>query len=137
MRRSASMTGCACSTRTATVPDVNPHPKAAQLARGTRKYRRVVAGAKQWQRIAADKTGPCRVCSEPANNGRLYGHIELHHLVPRSSPWFGDDVADNIVPLCPDCHAEVTAGNQATIALLRASLSEAEALYVHTKRGRL
>src|SRR4051812_34644689 len=83
-----------------------PDPKAQTLARGPRKYRRKVASPKQWQAIASEKTGPCRVCGASASNGRVYGLIQLHHVVARAHA--GDDAADNIVPLCPDCHDRVT-----------------------------
>lgn len=85
-----------------------PYPKQAQLARGPKRYRRKVASAKQWQTIIAAKTGPCRVCRDAASNGATHSHIHHHHVVPRSAPWFGDDVAENIVPLCPDCHDRIT-----------------------------
>jgi hypothetical protein len=34
----------------------------------------------------------CRCCGRPASNG--------HHIVPKGAPWFGDDIEDNIVPVC-------------------------------------
>jgi hypothetical protein len=41
--------------------EARPYPKAQQLARGARRYRRKVASPKQWQAIIAAKQGPCRV----------------------------------------------------------------------------
>ena len=55
--------------------EAKPYPKAQQLARGERRYRRKVASAKQWQRIAAEKQGPCRVCRDPASNGASMRYI--------------------------------------------------------------
>lgn len=98
--------------------EARPYPKEAQLARGPKRYPRKVASKKQWEALAAAKQGPCRVCGSSADNGRLHGHIHLHHLVPRRAPWFGDDVAANLVPLCPDCHDRVTRLEKDTVYLL-------------------
>jgi len=107
----------------------DPFPKSRQLARGQRRYRRKVASPKQWQVIIDAKQGPCRSCGIP-------GAIEFHHLVPRSLG--GDDIADNIVPLCRPCHGHVTdrstcdgdcAGDVAR------SLTDAEYAYVIAKLG--
>ena len=77
-----------------------PFPKTLQLGDGRpRRYRRKVADARGWQRLRTIKGGPCRVCGE--GNAET---CDLHHVVPRSSPWFGDDVPDNLVPLCRACH---------------------------------
>ena len=111
----------------------DPFPKASQLARGERRYRRKVASPKQWQAIIAAKQGPCRVCGDPCSNGRVFGTIQFHHLVSRAHG--GDDVADNIVPLCPRCHEVVTRGWDTARELLAASLSDAEYAYVVAKLG--
>jgi hypothetical protein len=37
----------------------------------------------------------CRAC-------KRFGLVQRHHLVPRSL--LGDDVDDNIIPLCLECH---------------------------------
>jgi 5-methylcytosine-specific restriction endonuclease McrA len=68
--------------------EVTPFPKALQLAR------------KQWQAISAAKMGPCRVCLD-----RSPYLLELHHLVSRED--HGNDVADNLVPLCRPCHEAI------------------------------
>jgi 5-methylcytosine-specific restriction endonuclease McrA len=111
----------------------DPYPKGKQLARGVRRYRRRVASPKQWQAIIAAKGGPCRVCADPASNGRVHGLIEFHHLVSRARG--GDDVPDNIVPLCSDCHAAVTRGAPGTVRLLAALLTPQERSYVQRKRA--
>lgn len=111
----------------------DPYPKDKQLSRGPRRYRRKIASAKQWQVICAVKQGPCRVCTDPASNGRLYGRIQFHHLVPRSQG--GDDVIDNIAPLCPGCHEDVTLREPHALALLASSLTDAEYAYVIGKHG--
>jgi hypothetical protein len=110
-----------------------PDPKSRSLARGERRYRRKVASPKQWQTIIAAKTGPCRVCD--LRDGGLRGFNEYHHLVERDAPHFGDDVADNIVPLHSVCHAAVTAGVLSARRKLAESLSDAESSYCVAKLG--
>lgn len=111
----------------------DPYPKSRQLARGAKRYRRKVASAKQWQAIVAAKIGPCRVCNTPGHNGVLYGRIEFHHLLSRAA--LGDDVADNIVPLCPDCHAAVTTRDSGALQKLACSLTDGEYAYIVGKLG--
>jgi 5-methylcytosine-specific restriction endonuclease McrA len=113
--------------------DVTPYPKERQLARGERRYRRKVASAKQWQRIIAAKGGPCRVCRDPASNGNLHSHVHFHHLVPRAQG--GDDTADNIVPLCQDCHGLATLRNPLVLEVLARSLTDGEYAYIVGKLG--
>ena len=111
-----------------------PYPKEAQLARSSERRRfRIRATRKQWQRIIAEKQGPCRICTDPANNGRLHGLIEFHHLVPRD--FGGDDLPDNIIPLCPDCHKRITELEQDTCCLLVWKLTDAEYSYAVGKLG--
>lgn len=114
------------------MPDVTPHPKEAQTKPGRpRKYRRKVAGPKQWQAIFSEKQGRCRVCGAPDFAG--LAQIEYHHLVPRSQG--GDDVADNIVPLHSACHEKVTRRSVNQLRLLAESLTDAEYAYVISKLG--
>jgi hypothetical protein len=112
-----------------------PFPKSSQLARGERRYRRRVASPKQWQAIQAAKLGPCRVCCDPGSNGSQWGKIHMHHLIPRGAPYFGEDVADNIAPLCFDCHPRVTRREPEALRLLAASLTDAEYAYLIGKLG--
>jgi 5-methylcytosine-specific restriction endonuclease McrA len=111
----------------------DPYPKSRQLARGERRYHRKVASKAQWQRIIAAKQAPCRVCRDPASNGSVHASIQFHHLVPRSAG--GDDVADNIVPLCSDCHGLVTLRNPLVLQVLREHLTHAERVYIASKFG--
>jgi 5-methylcytosine-specific restriction endonuclease McrA len=113
--------------------DAMPRPKSAQLARGMRRYRRKVASPKQWQAIIGAKIGPCRVCLDPASNGRLHGHVQFHHLVSRED--HGDDTADNIVPLCPACHSLVTRRMRVECTLLLQNLTDAEYAYMFERGG--
>src|SRR5438128_8883051 len=107
-----------------------PDPKSRTLARGPRKYRRKVASPKQWQAIIAAKRGPCRVCPNYATYNE---RIEFHHIVPRDLG--GDDLADNIVPLHPDCHALVTVRHKDALLALAESLTDEEYAYVVAKLG--
>lgn len=110
------------------MPDVTPHPKEAQLKPGRkRKYRRIVAGPKAWQVIRSAKLGPCRVC------GTTYPPVELHHLVPRSQS--GDDVPDNLVPLCSSDHHLVTERRRLELELLAKALTDSEYTYCVMKLG--
>lgn len=91
--------------------------------------------AKQWQAIVAAKLGPCRVCNDPASNGRVHSRIQMHHVVPRGGTRFGDDTPDNIVPLCPGCHHDVTLRDPDACHLLVASLTEPERTYARARGG--
>ena len=115
-----------------------PFPKSAQLARGERRYRRKVASAKEWQSIIAAKIGPCRVCALPPDSRAgtsMRGPMQYHHLVERDAPYFGDDVADNIVPLHAVCHDAITGRVASALYKLAASLTDAEYAYVIGKVG--
>jgi hypothetical protein len=92
-----------------------PDPKARTLARGPRKYRRKVASPKQWQAIIASKAGPCRCCGSVVHGG--------------------DDVPDNIVPLCLYCHDEITARSFLCAVQLLPALDDAEYAYMIQRGG--
>lgn len=72
--------------------------------------------------------GHCRICDES-------WRLERHHLVPRSLG--GDDIDDNIVPLCPGCHGLFERGltRRAIGHAIRMTLSTAELQYVLVKKG--
>jgi hypothetical protein len=111
----------------------DPYPKARQLARGERRYRRKVASPKQWQAIIAEKGNCCRICGMPSRD--VYSRrVQYHHLVSRASA-LGDDVAANIVPLCGACHYRVTVRDGVWLHHLAESLSDAEYAYVIGKLG--
>ena len=105
--------------------DAKPYTKEAQLSRGARRYRRKVASPKQWQSLHAAKPGPCRLCEEPTT--------ALHHLVPRDQ--FGDDVADNLVPICFACHRALHVRDAAVCGVLLRNLTDAEYAYAVGKAG--
>ena len=115
----------------------DPYSKERQLARGERRYRRKVASAKEWQRIVAAKQGPCRVCVRPLANGGTPANaphrVQFHHLVARIHG--GDDLEENIVPVCLECHDAVTRGSATALAALESNLTESERGYVLRKLG--
>lgn len=113
----------------------NPYPKAQQLGRGTKRYRRKIASPKQWQAITAAKRGPCRVCKQPTTHLQAFAaaSVTWHHVVPRD--FHGDDVRDNIVPLCFACHTKVTALDWWACRHLLRSLTDAEYAYAIDKLG--
>ena len=114
-----------------------PYSKDRQLARGERRYRRKVASAKDWQRITAAKLGPCRVCVRVLANGGTPTYaphrVQFHHLVARIHG--GDDLEENIVPVCIECHERVTMRDHIALAAVAESLSESERGYVLRKLG--
>ncbi len=103
-----------------------PWPKTQQLARGERRHWRRIASPKQWQAIIQAKGGPCRVCGQRQE-------IEFHHLIARSHG--GEDVADNIVPLCRGCHAQITLKASGDVLSLVRGLRDAEYAYAVEKAG--
>lgn len=114
-------------------PDVTPDPKSRSLTRARPRYRRIVAGPKRWQAIADEKLGPCRICGARGDNGTVHGKIQLHHLVARED--HGDDVPDNIVPLCPGCHTDVSRLDPIAVRRLLTSLDDAEYAYAVMRGG--
>lgn len=114
--------------------DVRPDPKPVTEGgigrkkpdRGNRRRGRVTASRDGWLRLREAKLGNCRVCLCP-------DYIELHHLVPRSLG--GDDVADNLVPLCRECHAAITTRSRLESWALASDLTDGEYAYVIDKLG--
>lgn len=97
---------------------------------GDTPYRRRTASRRQWAAIIREKTGPCRVCGSE-QNGRVETRIHLHRLVSR--PRGGDDVPDNVVPLCRGCYELVVIGDEATLVQLSVRLTKNELAYVKRK----
>lgn len=91
--------------------------------------RRIVASKAEWEAIAQAKQGPCRICRRVESNGSVHSTIELHHLIRRSQG--GDDVAENIVPLCGNCHRKLHAALW-PVSMLR--LTRAEIDYMRSFR---
>jgi len=88
---------------------VGPIPKPVPRIRDPEAVQRKTAGQS------------CRICGRPASDG--------HHIVLRSKG--GDDVEDNIIPLCHQHHMEYHAGVER-----RLKLTLEEFQYVIRKLGR-
>jgi 5-methylcytosine-specific restriction endonuclease McrA len=131
------------------VPDVRPDPKPVSEGgigrkkprRGWRTRGRKMATREEWESLRAKKLygQPCRFVDLAAFTGAkahrapmLQVATELHHLVPRSRG--GDDVADNLVPLCADCHDAVERWEDER-ARLAEKLTDAEHAYIVAKLG--
>lgn len=115
--------------------DAKPFPKSVQLARGVRRYRRKVASPKQWQAIIEAKRGPCRVCEARGVHSpdvRVF-FMEFHHIVSREDR--GDDIADNIAPLCSQHHGDITLRSPDACREFIATLSDAEYAYMIQRGG--
>lgn len=110
--------------------DVTPFPKSDQLQRGPKRPARIKADALGWLAIRTKKLGTCR-----AHAGReCTGRVELHHIVPRS--WGGDDLPENILPLCQRHHLYVTERrDQAILDRVAESLTDDEYAYCIDKLG--
>jgi 5-methylcytosine-specific restriction endonuclease McrA len=105
--------------------------EAAWLARGWRTRGRKMATREEWAAIREAKlaNSHCRACFVTSMSESL----ELHHLVPRAMG--GDDVVDNLVPLCQDCHAAVTARHPMCLDAVSRRLSDGEHAYIVGKIG--
>lgn len=87
----------------------------------------------------ATREGRCRACGRrPRGHG--LDSLNRAHLVPKGQR--GDDVDENIVPLCGSgtsgCHGALTshpAGWQRVAARLRANLRDEEIAYIVTKKS--
>lgn len=73
-----------------------------------------------------------RVALLRGRRGQL-GPVQYHHLVPRDLG--GDDVADNIIPLCDLCHRGITDRLPGHVTALLHTLSDAEYAYAVGKAG--
>ena len=88
----------------------------------------------QWERIKAEKTGPCRVCGS-VENGKVESKVQLHHVVARAHG--GADTADNIVPLCLSCHDAITRREPLPSYGMLLTLTDAEYTYMIERGGEL
>lgn len=106
--------------------------------------RRVKADQNEWVQLRNRKLGPCRCCGKhmlavypayPWNESGL--ESSLHHVVPKSLG--GDDVAENLVPLCGSgttgCHGLVEARDPWACTLLGERLTSVERDYALAKKG--
>jgi len=62
-----------------------------------------------------------------------------HHLVPKGAPHFGDDVVDNIIPICGNgsmgCHGKIENADPDARRLLGLRLLDEELSYLVGKLG--
>ena len=114
--------------------DARPYPKAASTKPGRpRRYRRFTASPKQWAVLRQTKGGPCRVCGMADWNGAVEKTMHLHHVVTRQDG--GDDVADNLIPLCTKDHDLLTRRDPIVGLIVLASLTDAEYAYMIQRGG--
>jgi hypothetical protein len=97
-----------------------------------RPLKRHKADIDEWKILRKLKLGPCRVC-EWTQSAYRPQPIELHHLVGRDLG--GDDVPDNLVPLCRVDHRLVEERKPIACAQLRASLTLREFAYITTTKS--
>jgi len=99
------------------VPQPDPKPAA-----------RIVDRYAGWTKVLTE--GDCRVCG-------TRWPLTRHHLIKRSQG--GDDIDDNLVPLCGNgttgCHGRVEARDSNTLHLLRHLLTPEEVAYCKAKKG--
>src|SRR6266487_838601 len=109
-----------------------PRPEDRRPRPDPKPIRRHKADIDEWKILRRLKLGPCRVCCcEPWYTELL--RIEFHHLVGRDLG--GDDVPDNLVPLCHKCHGLVEEREVNACHHLRRSLTLREYAYVVDKKG--
>lgn len=106
---------------------VTPHPK-PERRKGNAPIRIRYTGAVLRKCL---RERECRRCGYAAGSG--------HHIVPKGSPHFGDDVEENVVPLCGSgttgCHGEVERHVEAACREVGAKLRDDEIAYVLRKLG--
>lgn len=100
-------------------PDPKPRPR-IRLRPGTLDHERCYAKVHH-------PGSRCRICGEP--------YPQAHHLVPRSRG--GDDVPENLIPLCELHHSAFERGlNRRELASrIRAVLEPAEVAYIEERAG--
>jgi hypothetical protein len=111
------------------VSEAKPFSKQAQLERGPKRTPRGKATSDEWRAIIAAKGRMCRLRGVSPCDGAT----EYHHLLSRAR--LGDDVPENIVPLCRHHHLCVTSELPRALRRLAERLSDAEYAYVIHKLG--
>lgn len=71
-------------------PDWKPEKGKASSRKGTNRARRIVDRKASKTALLTERH--CVACGRPGANA--------HHVVPKGSPHFGDDVVENLVTLC-------------------------------------
>lgn len=107
--------------------EAKPYPKSVQVPQ-RKKYRRVVASAKKWAALREERLGPCVLCA--VTDDVQDTPSELHHCVPRDR--FGDDVSENLIPLCRVHHNAVEQGYNGALNVLATVIQRDEpAVYAY------
>jgi hypothetical protein len=78
-----------------TTPPVRTEAIVSRIVRDTRLTRRLKA-------LHDDR---CQLCANRLTLPSGEGYSEAHHLQPLGRPHCGPDVEDNVLVLCPNCHA--------------------------------
>ena len=86
--------------------------------------------------------GCCRLCKRAKLprwlGGNPFDCLERHHVVQKGMGRTigGDDVDENIIPLCTRCHREVTERTRYSRMAVRANLRHDEEDYVIRRKGK-
>lgn len=84
------------------------------------------AGEQEWRGIReAFSEERCWVCGER--------WTELHHILNRSHS--GDDVVENLAPVCAECHRRIEARDPQSRSLIRQALMPTNLAYLRRKLG--
>lgn len=110
------------------LPEAKPYPKSTQLGSSRKKYRRIVASRKTWEKLRDERLGPCLICMHVGI--KQVGESELHHVVPRDR--FGDDVAENLIPICHVHHEQIEGRRTFSSIMLAEAIQQSEpAVYAY------
>lgn len=105
----------------------DPKPTFARI-RPSHKIR-IVNPAAVVAKVLAERE--CRVCGKPASNG--------DHIIQKGAPHYGDDVEENVVPLCgtgtSGCHGKKHDRDPETMLIYGERLKPDEIEYVRSKLG--
>ncbi|SFR46414.1 HNH endonuclease [Halogeometricum limi] len=74
---------------------------------------RVVRNSAMIRRLKERYDATCQVCRARRRQGPTSGYAEGHHLRPLGRPHDGPDVAENVLVLCPNHHADFDYGTVA------------------------
>lgn len=105
-RRPCSYPGCPSLTEGRYCPE---HEK--QITAHYNKYERDPASKRRygraWKRIRDRVIAEQPLCQKCLEAGRLTPATEVHHILPLSRG--GTHARENLMPLCKNCHSEITA----------------------------
>lgn len=100
-----------------------------------KRARRIVSSSAGADKAARERV--CRACRSTRRSTAWWYRIQRHHLVPRAQG--GDDVAENLVPICPACHDDLEHAGGAIArkvrVALRARMLDEEVAYIVMRKG--